>query len=514
MQRFQLILLQVWQEACRHIEIFRSCSAISELLLPHLPVEQVLICVYDAERSYLETIAVGLSPGRQLPAGQAPMPAKLWQTLAKRFETAPLFHCSEKDANDLMLLTDDAAAADTLIGRLGAPHQISGLLIIIAREGQYFNQQHRNMMEALLDPFTVALENDRRIRELAALRETAEAEKKSLMQRFYRQSLENPVVGAEHGLAVVMERVELVARSDVPVLILGETGTGKELIAREIHRRSARAEGPFIRVNCGAIPPELIDSQLFGHEKGAFTGAVASHQGWFERAHTGTLFLDEIGELSQAGQVRLLRIIQDGWLERVSARQPIHVDVRVVVATHRDLAEMVRRGLFREDLWYRLAVFPILLPALRDRTEDIPALANHFAERAAIRFGLPPQMLSAGDIELLKHYHWPGNIRELGSVIDRAALIGNGAGLEIGKALGFLDDDRVKMNDKSFKTDGSAMLPLDEAIRRYIIAVLQRCEGRVEGPRGAATLLRVQPNTLRARMRKLKINWTDYRPQP
>ncbi|NLX98721.1 MAG: sigma 54-interacting transcriptional regulator, partial [Rhodopirellula sp.] len=264
------------------------------------------------------------------------------------------------------------------------------------------------MMELLLEPFSTALENDRRLRETEAMRAAAEADKQSLLTRLGRKDLADVIVGANSGLRAVMERVELVARSDVPVLILGETGTGKELVARVIHTQSPRSGKPFLRVNCGAIPMELIDSQLFGHERGAFTGAVEARQGWFERADGGTLLLDEIGELPLAAQVRLLRILQDGWLERVGGHRPINVDVRIVAATHRDLAAMVTQGKFREDLWYRIAVFPILLPTLRERPEDIPELARHFAERAASRFVLPLALPSAEDVSLLMTYGWPG----------------------------------------------------------------------------------------------------------
>jgi transcriptional regulator with GAF, ATPase, and Fis domain len=251
-----------------------------------------------------------------------------------------------------------------------------------------------------------------------------------------RDGLSDRVIGAEGGLRAVMDRVGRVAHSPAPVLIFGETGSGKEVIARAVHARSPRALAPFIRVNCGAIPSELIDSELFGHERGSFTGAVAARRGWFEQAHQGTLFLDEIGELPPAAQVRLLRILQDGELLRVGSEEPTRVDVRVVAATHRNLDEMVRRGAFREDLWYRLAVFPIHLPPLREHPEDIPAMAEHFARRAAERFDLPLRLPDAADLAALSAYSWPGNVRELGAVIDRAVLLGDGTRLAVACALG------------------------------------------------------------------------------
>ncbi|MBN2001699.1 sigma-54-dependent Fis family transcriptional regulator [candidate division KSB1 bacterium] len=369
------------------------------------------------------------------------------------------------------------------------------------------------MFRILLEPLFVALENDIRLRELNILREAAEAEKRSLLTRLRRGGLEELVVGAESGLKLVMERVRTVAKSDVPVMILGETGTGKEVISREIHRLSARAKGPFIRVNCGAIPSELIDSQLFGHERGAFTGAVSSHMGWFERADGGTLFLDEIGELSSAGQVRLLRIIQDGWLERIGSTAPTHVDVRIVVATHQDLAGMISRGGFREDLWYRLAVFPIYLPPLRERKKDIPALALHFAEKAALRFGLALQKPTEEDIRLLSEYDWPGNVRELGSVIDRAALLGDGDGLQVPAALGWLNFMQSGPDpDISVLTPGTdKLLPLDVMVKKHIKTVLQNTRGRIEGEQGAASILQLNPNTLRSKIRKLGIKSGEFR---
>jgi len=321
------------------------------------------------------------------------------------------------------------------------------------------------------------------------------------------EALLDEVVGARNGLREVMERIDLVRGSDVPVLLLGETGSGKEVVARALHAGSARAEGPFIRVNCGAIAPELVDSQLFGHERGSFTGAVGQRKGWFERAHSGTLFLDEIGELSSAAQVRLLRVLQDGMIERVGGQDPVQVDCRIVAATHRNLERMVRDGSFREDLWYRLSVFPVAIPPLRERTCDVEALATAFAERST-RFGLPPCRPTADDVRRLQAYPWPGNVRELAAVIDRAAILGRGKHLAIAQALGPAASE-ASVPEAAAPLDTNASL--EAVIRRHIEAVLRACEGRIEGPRGAAKVLQLNPATLRSKLRKLGISADAFR---
>ncbi|MDI1437051.1 sigma-54 interaction domain-containing protein [Polyangium sorediatum] len=320
------------------------------------------------------------------------------------------------------------------------------------------------------------------------------------------------VIGESAGLKPVMERVLQVAPTNAPVLVLGETGSGKEVIARAIHARSRRAQGPVVRVNCGAIPSELIDSELFGHERGAFTGAVGTRKGWFERADGGTLFLDEVGELPRAAQVRLLRVLQESTIERVGGHETIHVDVRIVAATHRHLESMVAEGTFREDLWYRLSVFPIRLPALRDRMEDLPSLAAHFAERAGQRLGGPGLTPTAADLELLRQYAWPGNVRELATVIERGAILGNGKRLELAAALG---GPTVKPPSRPPAAealhDAEEIVTLDEATAAHIRRALAARGGRIEGPFGAARLLGINPHTLRARMRKLGIEWSHFR---
>jgi len=369
---------------------------------------------------------------------------------------------------------------------------------------------------ALAEPLLACIENDQQLTHIQRLRVRAEADRQSLLGRLGLRSISENIVGADGGLKQVMHRVNQVAPSPAGVLILGETGAGKEVIARAIHERSARHNGPFLRVNCGALPPELIDSELFGHEKGSFTGALASRRGWFERAGGGTLFLDEVGELPPAAQVRLLRVLQDGIIQKVGSEHDVQVDVRVIAATHRDLPKMVQEGSFREDLWYRLAVFPIILPTLNERLDDIEDLAKHFIQRAAMRMGVPVPPLSAADVRNLKRYSWPGNIRELGSVLERAVILGHGEYLDLEMALG-APSPKLKSPNKSEAADlvNSVSDPVDESLEAVIAAhikyVLTDTKGRVDGPFGAAKRLGINVSTLRAKLRKLGIDANAFR---
>ena len=336
---------------------------------------------------------------------------------------------------------------------------------------------------------------------------------------------DNSIIGRDTGLKTVIERAKLAAGSDVPVLLLGETGSGKEVFARLIHEASRRAEEPFFKVNCGAIPSELIDSYLFGHEKGAFTGAVDRRKGWFETADGGTLLLDEIGELPLAAQVRFLRVLQDGCFEPVGGSgKTTQVNVRVIAATHRNLRDMIRSGQFREDLWYRISAFPIRVPPLRERLEDIEALAEHFVRRAVKKFQFSPIAVTEEDVRLLKQHPWQGNIREFGAVIDRAVLLGEGTRLALTESFDCFQQDEsliaasaespvellsaIKMQESK---ETESFLSLDAAVRQHIEAALSLTHGVIEGPHGAAVLLGINPHTLRAKMRKLGIDWSKFR---
>jgi transcriptional regulator with GAF, ATPase, and Fis domain len=513
MERFAPLLLDIWREVGRHIEIGEAVARCTPLLARRVPVDQVLVRRLDLAHGGVETL--GPSPTRESLA-----PAVLQELAAFCRRQRPLRGTAVSVSRRLPGALPEGVEGEVLACPLLHDGEPAGLLILTARAGRHFEREHEDIATALAEPFAVALANDQRIAELESLRRAAEADKRSLLTRLGREDLSESIVGADGGLAGSMERIELVAPSDVPVLLLGETGSGKEVAARAIHTRSPRAAGPFLRVNCGAIPTGLIDSELFGHERGSFTGASAQRKGWFERADRGTLFLDEIGELPLAAQVRLLRILQDGSFERVGGTRPLHADVRIVAATHRDLQAMVGEGRFREDLWYRLAVFVIHLPPLRERPEDIAALATHFALRAATRFGLPPLTPTRDDVSLLAGYAWPGNIRELGAVMDRAVLLGQGRALEVGKALGpgtggAPRPSSVESVASPPVTSAPLELPgaarLDDAMVRHIEAALARTFGRIEGPFGAARALGVNPHTLRARMRKLGIDWRRYR---
>jgi PAS domain S-box-containing protein len=336
------------------------------------------------------------------------------------------------------------------------------------------------------------------------------------------------IVGQSPALLEPLDKVNRVARTDASVLITGETGTGKELIARAIHSTSRRHDKPLIKLNCAALPSGLVESELFGHEKGAFSGAISRRVGRFELARGGTIFLDEIGEVPIEVQVKLLRVLQEREFERVGGSEPIKVDVRVIAATNRDLVKLIREGKFREDLYYRLNVFPIALPPLRDREGDVPLLVHHLVPRFAARVGVRIESVGKATLERLNRYSWPGNIRELENVLERAVILSNGPILEIdpevfASAPADRPPDANPPTSPGPENEGLAaagerqptpLESLEDSTRNHILAALAQSGWIIDGPHGAAKLLALHPNTLRSRMKKLGITRASHEGQP
>ena len=349
------------------------------------------------------------------------------------------------------------------------------------------------------------------VEELELLREQLDKENLVLRDEVDRVSMFEEVVGTSPALQAVVSRAIKVAATDSTVLITGETGTGKELVARAIHRRSDRVSRPFVGVNCAAIPRALIASELFGHEKGAFTGATQRHLGRFELANGGTLFLDEVGELPPETQIALLRVLQEREFERVGGTRPIRADVRVIAATNRDLESAIRAGCFRSDLFYRLNVFPIEIPPLRQRTEDIPLLVEYFIDRYARKAGKHIRGVNRKALRLLQSYAWPGNIRELQNVIERSVILCEAEIFSI-------DESWLPQQQPLLTTESKNQIELPrrlEAQEKHLIeTALKETRGRVFGPKGAATKLGVPRSTLEWKIRSLKIDKNCFRVQP
>ncbi|MCI0673150.1 MAG: sigma 54-interacting transcriptional regulator, partial [Myxococcaceae bacterium] len=332
--------------------------------------------------------------------------------------------------------------------------------------------------------------------EIGVLKDRLEAE-----NTYYREKIEavegsSELLGQSDPMKYLLYRIRQVAPSLTTVLITGETGTGKELVAAEVHALGPRKDRPLVKVNCAALPPTLAESELFGHEKGAFTGAQGQRKGLFELADGATLFLDEVGELSLEVQAKLLRVLQSGEFQRVGGDRTLKVDVRVLAATNRDLAKEVAAGRFREDLWYRLNVFPITLPALRQHHEDIPTLAQAFVARCCQKLGRPTLDIPSSVIHALQAYRWPGNVRELQNVLERAVLVSEGTSLRLAEAL--VAGAEPAGEEPELRT-------LEEMERDYILKVLEACRWKLEGQGGAADILGLKPSTLRSRMAKLEI---------
>lgn len=379
-------------------------------------------------------------------------------------------------------------------------------LILLAIEDVTDREDQRRDLEELVEKRTVELVAARQeaekkqknaeaaLLEIQELKNLLEAERAYLQDEIKLENDHEKIIGQSDALKYVLFKVEQIAGSNTTVLLLGETGTGKELVARAVHDLSLRKNRGLIKVNCATLPANLIESELFGHEKGSFTGSQSRHLGRFEVAHGATIFLDEIGELPLELQAKLLRVIQDGEFERLGSSHTIKVDTRVIAATNRNLEVEVQEGRFREDLWYRLNIFPITLPPLRDRLDDIPLLVDFFVKKIAKRMGKTIEIIPMSVMAALQNYHWPGNIRELENVLERAVINSSGPKLRL--------VDELK---KPFKYLRQSAKTLDSVEREHILRVLEETRWKVSGKDSASEILGLDRSTLRARMAKLKI---------
>jgi formate hydrogenlyase transcriptional activator len=375
-------------------------------------------------------------------------------------------------------------------------NHMQGTLNLGRRRDDAFSPEDVELLSQVAQQIAIAVENALAYREIAELKEQISKEKLYLQEEIRTEYNFEEIIGESAALKRILKQVETVAPTDSTVLIQGETGTGKELIARAIHNLSARRERTFVKMNCAAIPTGLLESELFGHEKGAFTGAIAQKIGRFELAHNGTIFLDEVGDIPLELQSKLLRVLQEQEFERLGSTKTIKVNIRLVAATNRDLEQMVADKQFRSDLYYRLNVFPITVPSLRERPEDVPLLVRYFAQKYSQRMDKRVETIPADALAALSKYHWPGNIRELENLIERSVILSHGSDLRV--PLG-----ELKVRNTAPSSDGDATL--DGAERRHILRVLKETEWTVGGASGAAARLGMKRTTLLSRMRKLGI---------
>ena len=400
-----------------------------------------------------------------------------------------------------------------------------GALSLVSRQRDRYSEEDAAFLQGVANQVALAIQNMQSYQEITNLKARLEKENVYLREELLTQHNFEEIVGNSPALLRALHAVEQVAPTDATVLICGETGTGKELVARAIHSRSARNGHALVNVNCSAISAGLVESELFGHMKGAFTGAIDKRVGRFELAHGGTIFLDEIGELSLETQVKLLRVLQEQEFEPVGSSRSLRVDVRVIAATNRNLREAVEAGRFRSDLFYRLNVFPLELPPLRERRSDIPQLVAFYVSRFSKQFRKKIDGVSAESMDNLVNYPWPGNIRELQNVIERAVILSVDPNLRLDRDLTPVAafargvDTPVTDGPEHLPADPpralqlpKPLLTLDEVERNHIVAALQRSDGVVDGPKGAARILNLHPNTLRHRMDKLGIKGSRHRP--
>jgi formate hydrogenlyase transcriptional activator len=518
--RAQLIL-DVAKAASSHLELSAVLESLIVSLKPTTRFDAISVFVIEGEYVRLQSLhveRVGRRPGesvesvvaRAASSANVPVPGKpvTKQRLSEH-------HVSEVASSRQPYVCTDLESQkrfpeDERLLRYGVRSYISlpllkrgellGTVDFISFEKRNFDSGEVQLLQDVSEIVSIAVSNALAFEEITALKEQLQAENRLLQDEIVQRSIFEEIVGSSRSLRNVLTSIDRVAPTDSTVLITGETGTGKELIAHAIHRRSPRSGRALVKVNCAALPAELIASELFGHEKGAFTGALQQRIGRFETAHGGTIFLDEIGELTPEMQIALLRVLQEKEFERVGGNRTIQADVRVITATNRDLQREVADGRFRADLYYRLNVFPIHAPSLKERSDDIPILVDYFISRFATRMGKRIVQIDRRTLDAMQRYSWPGNIRELQNVIERGVILADSEVFRLEP--GTLPEDSQNISEVPALESPNAR----DQQKAHIEAVLKETHGRIAGPDGAAARLGIPASTLESRIKALKIN--------
>ena len=519
------LLLDVTNALVSSLDFDELFAAVTDCMRRVIPHDYASVALHDTESNLLRFQAIELNNSQGFVRSQIPASAESTPASVVFGSGKPTVFDSEG------LKRFSSAAIQTMLGDgvqslccipLITKNGVLGTLNIGSRQVGAFQQDDVDLLSQVAAQTAIALDNAFAYQQIAALKDKLNKEKLYLEDEIRTEYHFGAIVGGSKSLKKVIQLVETVAPTDSTVLIRGETGTGKELIARAIHSLSNRRERTFVKLNCAAIPTGLLESELFGHEKGAFTGAIAQRIGRFELAHLGTLFLDEVGDIPPELQPKLLRVLQEMEFERLGSSRTIRVSVRLVAATNRDLSLMVREGQFRSDLFYRLNIFPISVPPLRERQEDIPKLIRYFAQKYSLRLNKKFASIASGAMEALSRYSWPGNIRELENFVERAVILSRGNELELPIAelrlrdgQGSIEDDRRSKDrranrQKSPQPNQSASEPgtmtLEEAERDHILQVLRAADWQIGGPQGAAARLGMKRTTLNSKMKRLSIN--------
>lgn len=518
---------QVTLTLCSSLDVNQALHSCLTYLHKSMPVDAMFFGLYDAENFVINHIAAVNSSGpiaTTKPIQLPPDVGKILSTLLNKTDRLVLDTQLDPVCAAVAPYVKNQGCSEILLPLQTQNNEI-GYLVMQATGKNQYSEEHMELMTSVREPLSIAMSNAMGHQQVIKIKDHLMDDNRQL-QFELSQLLKTEIIGADAGLAHVMEMVQQVAPLQSTALLFGETGVGKEVVAGAIHRLSPRCDKPFIKVNCGAIPENLIDSELFGHEKGAFSGAISRSRGRFERAHGGTIFLDEIGELPPAAQVRLLRVLQSREIERVGGSACIPVDIRVIAATHRNLEKMVSEGEFREDLWFRLNAFPIIIPPLRHRQKDIPSMLNYFVSKKAKELGFRcPPPIAQGALDVLVSHSWPGNVRELENVVERALIQNKGRALTLDTftfsnkengPLSSLGDScgcvfpclaRELNATEVVPADKNNFLPLDELIIKHIQQALELSGGKIHGEHGAAQMLGINPSTLRNRMNKLGITY-------